>query len=1023
MLISECCFANRSKAKSANIRATGFRRIPYFALPYWLLGGITLANGQEAEGSNPTFNDGAKKTEAAEPIEKTETPYERQRAAFNQIVAEEKALVAELRQLEAKATEIEKRLTQAPPAAREVRSPAEKAQAARVRRLSNAIRATLKGRFRNSLDVVQLETEAKILRDIFDEITDGITSTSVGLRFAEVAMKQLAKGGAVKPHRTRFRTIYQLRNAIANARQALGTARKKEKRRKAALDRKLESLDRRLEEALHADVPSSSGPDDTDAEILAWLTAQQAVAMKTQELKDVRDRLLAHHMVSIRAAQGQGPPHLQNVVLRTPHIIYYNAGWQADSDANRTAEIDQEKLLKDIADQRVLIATIKQAWFDIAAQRLPIARDMHGRAKLLQTLAESYKVTATSSIVSNAIIDGAVGVAGVVFTGGVATLGAKIASVQDDLAAKHAKSLASFSDDTASRSLHLLGYPAHRSPLLRLNEASRVGAADLTSAYVELAKEAAQRQGGNVEQAASQAAKEIRYMMQRIHVDKRLREAAVDLGKRVRLEKELGKGVAQTLTAGYSDYALQHILPSGIFDTRSSTGAVVGIVVADGLGAAAQLATSAYAGRRANLPSVTTWAAQSTKLRRFQSLLTENGKGLALTAVGTVTKSLLTHAYQERLNQTVTEYWTEYAIIAFLGRILRQHQSVDQGIKQALVSARLDLARLQATYAAISSPPVFKAATDGYLPDPEGTATLTLTFSNGLTKAPTVKVAGQPIAMAPEGFATDKPFLARTFTGTLSFARLRDGAHVLEVALVPDTRPHARLDSDPTTVPILLSPALNNWRNVDDGPDRRHKIVMDLEVHRALGVLDGLIAKLWEGKADFEERYGSGLRDYDGGWTGMSKSLEQAHTRIGAPVQGDPNGIAWMRFNGLGLKSAAVSRYLDSVTEFREYAIARLAWQMDKRMDDSHRAYLVLVEERVGRWHEAVQPFHALGDEWLETLATFTNINAMADQTEAQRLTTANHETLAAIEAEIRAYFPEPLPRYEEWKAAQAAKN
>lgn len=988
------------------IRAKGRRRTVSTWLTMLSLGLACLADGGFAHAQdNPA------------------TPLDHEKAKYNAIVAKEKQLVAEITALEAEAAAIEKRLTEAPPAARDTRSAAEKAHAARVSRLSNEIRATLKERFKLSLDVVQLETEIKILRDIFDEITNGTTSMAVGLRFAEVTMRALAKGGVVKPRRTRFSTIYQLRNAIANARQALGTARAKETARKEALDRKLESLDQRLEALLHASVPSGASSDHTDADILAWLTVQQKVATKNQELRDVRDRLMGHHVAAILTARGSGPAHLQNVTLRTPHIVYYDAGWHRDGSGTQAAAANQVKLQKQIADQQLLIATIKQAWIELAAHRLPLAREMQRRANLLQTMASSYNDIASDRVISNAIIDGMVSVASIMVTGGTATLGAKLVSLQDDLTTRHAKSLASVADNAATRSLGFLGYPAHKTGLLRLQEAAKLPPGALEEAYVAMARDAARRQGRNVDEAVAQATKEIRYMIQRIHVDKRLREAALDLKKRVRLEKELGEGVFQTLNAAFADKTYQSLFRRGVFDTTSKTTAVAGVVVSDGFGLAAQLAMTNYSGRRINLPSVKTWPIQQSKIRKLRSLLSNNLATVVPTAVGTVTKSVVTAAYQDLLNKTITDYWTEYAQIVFLGRILKEHQAIDRGIHDVLVQARRDLARLQATYAALATPPTFKIATGGYLPDPEGQATLILTFSNGLTKAPVVKVGSQSVAMAPDGFAPDQPFLAWTFTGTLNFATIGDGHHVLDVALAPGTQPHARLDSDPTTVPAYYSPAVDKWRHVEDGPDRRHTIVMDLEVHRALRTLDALISQLREGMADFEERYGSGRRDYDGGWAGMSRSLEQAHTRIGAPVRGDPDGIAWLRFNSLDLKGGAAHRYFNSVSEFRDGVVGQLAWQMDKRMDNAHRAYLRLVEERIGLWHEATQAFHPLGDEWLETLATYTKIGALPDPAEIERLARANEQVLLAVEAEMKAHFPEPLPRFEDWKAVQTARD
>ncbi len=951
------------------------------------------------------------------------TPFDVEKAKYNADVAQEKKLVAELTALIEQAAAIEKRLTETPPAAQDTRTPAEKARDAQIRRLSNEIRATLDERFKLALDVVQLETEAKILRDIFDEITNGTTSISTGLRFAEVTMRQLAKGGVIKPRRTRFTTVYQLRNAIANARQALGTARAKDKARKAGLDQKLERLDIRLDALLHADVSQpGGGAGDVNPDILAWLTAQQEIATKNQELNALRDRLMAYHWSSINAAAGSGPAHLQNVTLSTPHIVYYDAGWHKDGDATQAAATNQQELLNQISKQQLLIATIKQSWIELAAHRLPLAREMHRRAKLLETMAEAHAVIERNSIISNAIVDGAVSVAGVMITGGTATLGAKLASIQDDLTTKHATSLASVSDDAATRSLHLLGYPAHKSNLFRLHTAAKMPREAFEEAYVIAAEQAARRQGRNVAEATAQATKEIKYMLQRIPVDKRLREAAVALNERVRLRQQLSDGVRQTIWAGNASTVTQSALPHDVFNTTAPWKAVAGVVVSDGIGLAAQIAMSGGA-RPGNLKSVTTWAAQQTKLRKFNSLLSNNFYTIAPTVIGTVTKGLVTAAYQDWLNETITAYWTEYAHIAFLGRILKEHQSIDRGMHDLLVQARLDLATLQAAYVASLAPPTFKIKTDGYLPDPEGQATLMLTFSNGLTKAPTVKVGDRTVTMTPHGIPADQPYLTRTFSGTLNFTGMEDGNHVLDVTLAPGTQPHAPLDSDPTTVPTYYSPAVDKWRNVEDGSDRRHKIVMNLEVHRTLGTLDALLGQMRERIADFEERYGSGQRDYDGGWGGMSKSLEQAHTRIGAPVKGDPDGIAWMRFNGLGLKGGAAHRYFDSLREFRDGEIGQLAWQMNRRMDDTHREYLAFVEERVGRWLEAAQAFHTLGDEWLDTLATYTKIGALPDPAEIERLARANEQALFAVEAEMKAHFPPALPRFEEWKAQKAGQD
>lgn len=328
---------------------------------------------------------------------------------------------------------------------------------------------------------------------------------------------------------------------------------------------------------------------------------------------------------------------------------------------------------------------------------------------------------------------------------------------------------------------------------------------------------------------------------------------------------------------------------------------------------------------------------------------------------------------------------------------------------------------LEATWAAISTPPRLERGTVGYIDAPIPGAQLTLTFSAPLTAVPVVHLGGRPIAMTAEGAKPGKPILTATFHGPIPVAQLAEGENKLVVDLSADTKPHGRLDRDPTTVPILLSPATERWRNVESGPDRTHAIAKDLEVHRAVRTLDGLLAKLRKGAAESEVRYGSGNPDSNQGWGGMSRSVEKAHERIGAPVQGDPHGQVWLRYNALGLKGAGAGPHVQAATRFRDWTLRPLSGAM-KRMDGHHRAYLEELVEKVGRWEEAQPQLDVLSREWLDTRAKFTKLSLLEDEAERQRHTQANQASLDRVEKELRALLPAPLAPFEEWSKARTKR-
>ncbi|MEZ6009272.1 MAG: hypothetical protein R3F05_16115 [Planctomycetota bacterium] len=701
----------------------------------------------------------------------------------------------------------------------------------------------------------------------------------------------------------------------------------------------------------------------------------------------------------------------------THHGPYYHAGWQEDGPGIQRMYRNQETLQAQIVEQRALVSLIRNLWHDLAAQRLPLVRQMHGIAKLMPRLGLEYGEQRQLAIYAAATTDVVVALTTTLLTGGALPAANALDRLILSYSQKHAKPIAEAAS-AATRNLSHLSPAARALPAIRPTGSVPTRVAQVEVAAIEAARSALRQAGTPARGAATQT----RALLERIKV----RDALVQQdgllksawNKAITQLEELPSatgGAAQTAAT----LSISRLTPSGWLQERSISAAIAGTATSDLIGLAAQTAHLSYLGERVATPSAAKFTAlkESLRLQSLKKALADNALTVAVTAVGTVVKGIFTAALEGKANAALQEFWARDAQIRFLGGLLRALQAVDRPLHAVLNDARKDLAMLEATYAATATPPIWKQWTAGYLDKPGGDVTLRLTFSARMTRPPLAKLGTLTIPMGVEGAVPGKPIFAYEFVGTIPVARLPEGLLTLEVSLADDTEPHARLDSDPSTVPILLSPALRNWRNVDTGPDRRHVIRKDLEVHRTLEVLDGLLATLHAGAGKSEEQYGSGSRDSDLGWTGMSRSLEAAHRRIGADVRGDPHGAAWMSYNDLGLKGAGSSQYVGPLEAFRGL-VAGLGRAMDPMTDD-HRAYLGYVREVVGRWEAALPRLETLSSSWLDTLATFTAIGAEQDAARRDARTKANHEALDRIEDDLKGLLPAPLTPYETWLERQ----
>lgn len=948
--------------------------------------------------------------------------YAEAKAAFKAAVAKEKRLTEEAKALIKAADEAEKRVV--PTALAEALRAGADAQA--LKRIEADIVKTLKERSEISTTPIALDTEAKLLRKSYEEMVAGRTKHHVGLRLTTMLFQSLQKHGALEPERTTFTKIQDVRNALVAVRTKRDAAQAREAAKKDPLDQKLARLDAEHTRLMGEILEKAGRGEGVDASAIhAWFTAIGKSAAKLRELDEVRRQLLAMHLRGIREARAVPPPHLQRVYIATDYQVLYDVQWVVSPKARAHAEKTQAELRTQMQAVRSAIEGLRYDWFELASGRMPQVKRMRGDARVLEAIAREYAGAVWDNAVAAVIVDSSVAVASMLLTGGTATLVSKLPTLAEEASAAYTKRMAASGTKEVRETLYGKFGSAGRAAaqqLLRRTQAVAVKKDALIKAYVESAKHAARSEGKQAGAIAKAAEREARQLLKRIDFEKPLQEQIKHLSKldaeaAVRLAREIDTSAAGLSVLGRK-WLLDQVTGSKPLEPTSPWTAVASTVVGDALGVGSDLGLSSYRAQRQALEGLSRWKAlrESARWKNLKETIKGNASSIGVTAIGTVTKSLLAAAYQERINDSSARFWNLYGALGLRYQLYKATLVADRALYAAITEARRILATLQGAYAALTAPPTRVARHDHPLVSRDLPLHVSVTFSAPLSKAPVVKLGGRTLAMQPAGGPRPGMLRERSWKARVPVGQLRAGAVKLSVALAPGTLPHAQLDTDPTTPPILLSPALDRWLHVQPGADVSHALRVNFEVHDAMARVKQLMADIATEGAKAEVHFGSGSLKTDQGWGGMSKSVSAAHTRVGATPRGDPHGHTWMRFNGLGLKSAGATRYIPSLQAFWDHLYYRQ--RAMATLSAAERAYLAHVVTTMQTWRQSLPRYHAMSKTWLDTIARYTLIGAMENEAERKLRHAANAKDLAKLEVDLPKVLPPILVAFPKWRRA-----
>ncbi len=669
--------------------------------------------------------------------------------------------------------------------------------------------------------------------------------------------------------------------------------------------------------------------------------------------------------------------------------------------------------------------------FAMAEGRADLAQRMLVRSQRLESLAEYHRLVVFNKIVSHLIIDAmATGISLYLSR----TVPAEVIedrmkellnrSGQAKAAAKAADAVGDGPPEAMYEMLVRSGAKETKDPAQRL-EATWLGRNRLVAEYVEEARSTAAREGADVAAAAKRAQLEAETVVKNVELQLPLRQHQ----KRLEELYDLYRGVAKECDPGWSPDAAQALAATGyarVFDmelarklaaelqlqpprdlirTFDTDAEVAQLWLGEMIGITASDLTWAAIKAKLEHPRLDTLASMTSGRASLLKGIKGNLVSNLVTLAAAAGKHYVTAEANREANEAAVKWWQIYCEVGAYFTCYQALLMEEKPLYDNIRELKKDMIVLQCGLDALDGRREAKAETPGYVWDPACPVVIVLDFSNYLSTPPIAKIGGVEVLMKPlQEVKTDLGIVASpAFRGEIPAEQLPEGKHDLTVSLTEDCRPWNALDAEPETPTYLISPVLDKWLEYQKGAATyKGAIEVDFTLHRAIVKLEALLKRFAEEGAVTNMDYGSGAGGT--GWSGMSKSLREAHRRVGAArIEGDSHGQTWMRANGLGIDGSAGEGYVKPLK-----LMQHLLWQKQlamKKLDDLDRAYLAYVDESMAKWETDIKSFHPLMQKWLDACAMFTVIGAIEDPQERARRHDQNEQDRDGIEKQVRALF------------------
>lgn len=614
-----------------------------------------------------------------------------------------------------------------------------------------------------------------------------------------------------------------------------------------------------------------AGPDD--AAMRGWIEAARAVGLARGKHAEARRILTAAFDIYLSKLAPARPAYLESVEVEIGILTAYSGVWRrkkesSDEDAARIAD------LRSVRDD--LAATINERdhqaeeWRE---ERLAIAESMHATT-LRYVAAEERRVDAQLKKIGFAALAEIGGtIVEVALTGGAATVLRKASEVTEQKVAEMAaqkllRQAAPLTDEATEAAARLA----------RRSEAAF--ARQVRSAYAEaerLAVEAAARRVQRTGEALDAATIDARRQLQRalkglVDSDPALRAEAQRLARRLLGEQAVivldpivqaaagktgGGAIADLLHGGGagSDPVQRLAADSPAAAANDAVADVKSVVMGDlyeqgiarGISYAVEVAPDAAraglkAARDAAAANASRWRQVASGSKEFLkggvkwSNFKEAMKGSArgnLVGLATTSAKALVVAYYGSEEQAAAELaFTLYARLTVEQKQLNRLREAGNALAMELNEARRLRAELDTYLALLGSPRELEIRDDLDAGRSRADVVVLLRLSTPVDRAPKATLAGVALDLAPQGGEGGQAALWKA-TVRRDALPADDRALQLEVALAPETKPFALLDSNPATParpdpraqPAAVSTDIK-WIGLDPGSDRHHRIVL-----------------------------------------------------------------------------------------------------------------------------------------------------------------------------------------------------